>query len=96
MKFIILFSFFFSINFSLFVIANSTQPKPVVKAVRNTKKKTNKKLEKSLSFNDRLVNGKHQIPGEGIITVEDEKPTFNLLSIRSDFKDRREKEKQRD
>ena len=96
MKFIILFSFFFSFNWSFIAYAKTSQLKPLTKAAGVTKKKPIKKLEKSLSFNDRLVNGKHQIPGEGIITVEDEKPTFNLLSIRSDFKDRREKEQQRD
>lgn len=55
-----------------------------------------KNLSHKLSFNDRMVNGKHQVPGEGLVTVENEKPVFNLLSIRSDFKDRREKEKQRE
>lgn len=55
-----------------------------------------KALQKSLSFNDRVVKGKHQVPGEGLVTVENEKPVFNLLSIRSDFNDRREEERQRD
>lgn len=57
---------------------------------------TNKKVEQKLSFNDRMVQGKHQVPGEGIVTVENEKPVFNLLTIRNDFRDRREKEKLRD
>jgi hypothetical protein len=57
---------------------------------------TSKKLEKNISFSDRLVNGKHQVPGEGLVTVENEKPVFNLITIRSNFSDRREKERQRD
>ncbi len=60
------------------------------------KKNEQKKLEKNLSFNDRMVNGKHQVPGEGLVTVENEKPVFNLLSIRKDFRDRRAKEGQRE
>jgi hypothetical protein len=59
-------------------------------------KPAGRKLEKNISFNDRVVNGKHQVPGEGLITVENEKPLINLLSLRSDFKDRRDKERQRD
>lgn len=82
-----------SIHFGIVTLAKT---QPTSKAVNPVKKKPLKKLEKSLSFSDRVVNGKHQVPGEGIVTVEDEKPTFNLLSIRSDFKDRREKEQQRD
>jgi hypothetical protein len=61
-----------------------------------TKKTKKQKLEKNMSFNDRVVKGKHQVPGEGIVTIENEKPVFNLLSVRSDFSDRREKERQRD
>ncbi len=74
------------------------------KSKKHSAKKTTKpvanadsrKLEKSIFFSDRMVKGKHQVPGEGIVTVENEKPVFNLLSIRSDFTNRREKERQRD
>lgn len=55
-----------------------------------------KALQKTLTFNDRIVRGKHQVPGEGSVTVENEKTVFNLISIRSDFNDRRNEEKQRD
>lgn len=63
---------------------------------KKTHKKESRKLEKNIFFNDRVVKGKHQVPGEGTVTVENEKPVFNLLSVRSDFNDRREKERQRD
>lgn len=68
---------------------------PLAEAKVKSKSVSAKKLEKNMSFNDRLVKGKHQIPGEGIVTVENEKPLINFLSIRSDFKDRREKERLR-
>lgn len=55
-----------------------------------------KNVQKSISFNDHIVRGKHQVPGEGLVAIENEKTVFNLLSIRSDFNDRREKERQRD
>ncbi len=65
--------------------------------VGHTSVKTKKApVEKKLVFSDRLVKGKHQVPGEGLVTVENEKPILNLLTLRTDFKDRREKEKLRD
>ncbi|MEY4616455.1 MAG: hypothetical protein RJB66_1415 [Pseudomonadota bacterium] len=54
------------------------------------------KLQKSIHFNNRVVRGKHQVPGDGSVTVENEKSIFNLISIRTDFNDRRNEEKQRD
>lgn len=66
------------------------------KKAKATAKADTRKLEKNIFFSDRIVKGKHQVPGEGLVTVENEKPVFNLLSIRSEFNDRREKERQRD
>ncbi len=54
-----------------------------------------KPLEQKMIFNDQMVGGKYQVPGEGLVTVENEKPLLNLISIRTDFKDRRAKEMQR-
>jgi hypothetical protein len=53
-------------------------------------------LRNEMNFRDQLVNGKFQIPGDSAIEVENEKPVFNLLQIRSDFNDRRLKESTRD
>jgi hypothetical protein len=52
--------------------------------------------KKEMHFSDQVVNGKFQLPGESAIEVENEKPVFNLLQIRADFKDRRLKETTRD
>lgn len=66
------------------------------KQTKQNQKLSSKSLEQKMVFNDRLVNGKHQVPGAGIVTVENEKSLLNLISIRTDFKDRRAKELQRD
>jgi hypothetical protein len=55
-----------------------------------------KNLKKEMHFGDQLVNGKFQLPGDSAVEVENEKPVFNLLQIRSDFNDRRLKETTRD
>lgn len=55
-----------------------------------------KNLKKEMHFSDQLVNGKFQLPGDSAVEVENEKPVFNLLQIRSDFNDRRLKETTRD
>jgi hypothetical protein len=78
----------------------AAQPKstksPTVQKSKKAKKAQGNNLQKTLTFNEHLVRGKHQVPGEGLVTVENEKPVFNLLSIRTDFKDRRDKERKRD
>lgn len=55
-----------------------------------------KNLHTEMKFRDQLVNGKFQLPGDSSVEVENEKPVFNLLQIRTDFKDRRLKETTRD
>lgn len=70
------------------------------KLLKNKKIKTKvvakNRLEKSLSFDDQKINGRYQVPGESAITVENDKPVLNLLSLRKDFKDRRALENTRD
>lgn len=63
---------------------------------KTTTKTSKKNLQKSINFNDRVVNGKYQTPGDGLVEVENEKSVFNLISIPSNFNDRREKERRRD
>jgi len=80
-------------------VSKITQPSKSTKEAKiiaKNQKISSKSLEQKMIFNDRLVNGKHQVPGAGVVTVENEKPLLNLISIRTDFKDRRAKELQRD
>ena len=51
-------------------------------------KNENQVISKDIRFDEHLVNGKYQIPGEGLVTVENEKQLINVLSIRNDFADR--------
>jgi len=77
-------------------IATSTKTKVVTSKKAAKAQESKSTLEKKMIFSDQMVRGKYQVPGEGLVTVENEKPLLNLISIRSDFKDRRVKEMQRD
>ena len=111
MKWLIVLNLIFSISLSSYAKVDKTSAGKSKSAVTTTTKKakaksskiakkspkpSGKPLQKSISFSDRVVKGKRQVPGEGLVTVENEKPVFNLLSVRSDFNDRRELERQRD
>ena len=46
------------------------------------------KLEKNVSFEDMLIQGKFHFTDESVTTVEDDKVLEGLLGIRKDFKDK--------
>ncbi len=46
------------------------------------------KLEKNVSFEDMLIQGKFHFTDESVTTVEQEKVLDGLLGVRKDFKDK--------
>lgn len=46
------------------------------------------KLEKNISFEDMLIQGKFQFKDETVMTVEQDKVLDGLLGVRKDFKDK--------
>ena len=46
------------------------------------------KLEKDISFEDLLVQGKYQFSDEAVSTVEQDKVLDALLGVRTDFRDK--------
>jgi hypothetical protein len=89
---IMAFSIFLN-QFFLMSESFATSSKKSEKIKNNEKSKS---LKKEMHFSDQLVNGKFQIPGDNAVEVENEKPVFNLLQIRTDFNDRRLNETTRD
>ena len=53
------------------------------------------KLSRDVRFSAIDVNGKYQLAGEAVVTVEDEKVLKDILVLRSDFKDRIRQEQRR-
>ena len=57
-----------------------------------SKKVKTQKLSTDLHFDDLSVKGRYQVPGEGLVVVEDEKLVDDLLGYRTHFKDRIQRE----
>ncbi len=52
-------------------------------------------LGRDFRFNPMDINGRYNVPGEALITVENEKILRDLLEVRGDFKDRIRQEMER-
>lgn len=51
----------------------------------------NAKLQTDINFNDSILRGRYQTPDEATVKVENEKALDDLLTVRTDFKDRLKK-----
>lgn len=85
-KYIVRFSLI--IGFGLFFSASGFTAQPEPAQTVNTSATSSKGLQKNLSFEDLLVQGKYQFSDESVVTVEQDKILDSLLGVRKDFQDR--------
>ena len=79
-------------QFKNFVILTLLASSVAFAAKKKGKDRSGEKVGTEHNFSDTWVKGKYQYADEALAIVEDEKKLDDLLSVRTDFKDRLRKE----
>ena len=82
-------------RFLICMLAVLTAYSPILEAKSKSHQVKKEKLSRNIRFSAADVNGKYQLAGEAVVTVEDEKVLKDLLVLRNHFKDRLREEQRR-